>query len=95
MFAFGSTKPIEDGFQRLRVLEQRGQANQVVSCQRAWACLINRRILSQVHRFPEVDFSTVGLKRYHENLPKEPTKTWFTWWGGQGSVSTQQGKQLC
>ena len=27
MFAFGGTKVVEDAFQRLRVAEQRGQAN--------------------------------------------------------------------
>ena len=69
-FAAGTTKVIEDGFQRLRALEQRGQCNKKVVVDRMWAQLITQRLLSSVHAFEEIDFSSVGLKRFYEELPR-------------------------
>ena len=71
-FAVGTTKVIEDGFQRLRALEQRGQCNKKVVVDRMWAQLITQRLLSSVHAFEEIDFSSVGLKRFYEELPRRP-----------------------
>eukprot|EP00974_Lingulodinium_polyedra_P092565 8967968-Lingulodinium_polyedra.AAC.1 len=68
MYTLGSTKGIEDGFQRLRGQEQRGNTNCRVAPDRAWCALINRQVISMVQHFPEVDWRAVSLKRYHEEL---------------------------
>ena len=39
--------------------------------------LLNRQILGKVRSFPDIDFTTVGMKRYHEDLPKKPKASWF------------------
>lgn len=72
MFQFVSTKVIEDAFQRLRFLEQRAQANKVVSPQRMWQTLITKKVLTQVHHWPAVSHEDVGEKRLLEELPRMP-----------------------
>lgn len=73
-FSFGSTKICEDAFQRLRVQEQRGQSNQKVRLARVWHTLVAKQLLGRIHGFCEVDYQAVGLKRYYEDLPKEPAR---------------------
>ena len=76
-FSLISTKAIEDGFQRLRVQEQRGQANQVVDPARIWHCLVVRGVLGQVHKHPEVNWGAVGHKRAMQELPRQPKASWY------------------
>ena len=45
MFAMVTTKPIEDGFQRLRVQEQRGQSSKTVTLDRMWHTLVTQGVL--------------------------------------------------
>ena len=54
MYSLGTTKGVEDGFQRLRIQEQRGNSNNRVAPARAWACLINRKELSAVQHYKEI-----------------------------------------
>eukprot|EP00974_Lingulodinium_polyedra_P000765 72766-Lingulodinium_polyedra.AAC.1 len=78
MFQGGSTKVVEDVFQRLRIQEQRGNSNARVAPDRAWATLITRQVISQVQHYEEVSHSSVGLKRYHEDLRQVATQRWYT-----------------
>ena len=73
MFSDGSTKIVEDACQRARFVEDRRQANKTVSPQIVWFSLIQRRVASSVHRFPEADFQKVP-DRVAVTLPKVPDK---------------------
>lgn len=54
-FAVGNTKVVEDFFNKARQIEQKVQANTVVSNRRIWATAIQRRVLAEVHGHNEVD----------------------------------------
>ena len=77
MFAAVSTKAVEDSFQRLRVVEQRGQSNARVTAGRMWHVLITKGILRTLHHYDEVDFRTVGHKRELEELPRRPSRNLY------------------
>ena len=64
-------------FQRCRTVEDRAQANQVVSVPRVWHTCIQRRVLTHVHHLQEVDYTTCSLKRAHEELSKRLEKNLF------------------
>ena len=70
-FRVGSTKVIEDAFQRARTVEERAQSNQVVSLPRMWHTLTQRQVLDAVHRIDTVDFRQCSRKRALEELPKK------------------------
>eukprot|EP00974_Lingulodinium_polyedra_P006197 587026-Lingulodinium_polyedra.AAC.1 len=77
MFCCCTTKPVEDGFQRLRTVEARAQASQAVQPARAWHTLVQRQVLSKVHSFPELDYQECSLKDRVERLPKKVEKSTF------------------
>ena len=70
LFSMGSTKVIEDAFHILRVLEQRGQSSNKVSCQRAWHCLLSSSLMTSRHQIHQVDYRSVGLKRLYTDVPR-------------------------
>ena len=77
MFSMVSTKCIEDGFQRLRVQETRGQSSRVVRLDRMWHTLVTKGVLSRVHKFPEISFRDIGEKRALEELPRQPPQSLY------------------
>eukprot|EP00974_Lingulodinium_polyedra_P033201 3193754-Lingulodinium_polyedra.AAC.1 len=76
-YSFATTKPVEDAFQRLRVQEQRGQANQKVALERVWFTLLRTGVLSGVHAFTEINYESVSWKRKVTELPKKVPPSWF------------------
>jgi len=74
VFALGSTKVIEDAWQRARCMEDRAQASNTLCPQSLMFTQIQRQVASVVHQYPEVSHTDMDL-RQAASLPKVAATT--------------------
>eukprot|EP00974_Lingulodinium_polyedra_P094612 9170242-Lingulodinium_polyedra.AAC.1 len=71
-FLVGHSGVDEDAFQRLRTLESRGQGNSKVSLERLWFTLVQQKVLSKLHQYPEVRLEDCSWARALEVARGKP-----------------------
>ena len=90
MWSMCTTKHIKDGFQRLRVQEQRGQSSKTVSMERMWHSLVTQGVLNRVHKYNEISFRSVSHKRAFEELPRVPDRSTYRPWTSKPVLPVHQ-----
>lgn len=87
-FALGTTKVIEDAWQRVRSMEDRAQCNKAVPPQTIWFTEVQRRVASEIHHWPEVDFRSCD-PRAVPLLPKVVPRSAFDPKGEKDKLNAQ------
>ena len=66
------------------------QANEAVSTRRLWHTLLQRKVLTEVHHFQEVDYRACSRKRALEELPRKLPQELFRAGGPKPKLPLKQ-----
>eukprot|EP00971_Amphidinium_carterae_P054855 1081120-Amphidinium_carterae.1 len=99
LFVCPSTKIIEDGFQRIRVQQLRGQSSSIVGPMRAYHTVMQQGVLNKLHHFPEVQSEDCS-EAQRLQLPRTVAKQCFQLFGKKStlplsSCETKSKKASC